>query len=89
MQASATQAGASRESMTREANPSKKSPFSSASCSPLERSNIDESRADLQLRYRRDGYLFFPGALNRELTEPLLQAMLAVLDPHIVWSEAL
>ncbi|MEM8489954.1 MAG: phytanoyl-CoA dioxygenase family protein [Pseudomonadota bacterium] len=89
MQASARQAGASRESTTREAIPSKKSPFSSASCSPLERSNIDESKADLQLRYRRDGYLFFPGALNRELTEPLLQAMLAVLDPHIVWSKAL
>ncbi|EAQ96948.1 phytanoyl-CoA dioxygenase family protein [Congregibacter litoralis] len=55
---------------------------------PFTRSRADESREDLQARFHKEGYLYFPRALS-DRVEPLLRDMLAVLAPHIHWDENL
>lgn len=56
---------------------------------PLNPSFPDEDEAELRQRFGRDGYLYFPQGLSESLTAPVLQGMLDVMRPHIVWDDAL
>ena len=56
---------------------------------PLQHSFLTEDAAVLRQRFVRDGYLCFPQGLAESLTAPVLQGMLDVLRPHIVWDHTL
>ncbi|MEE4278241.1 MAG: phytanoyl-CoA dioxygenase family protein [Halieaceae bacterium] len=63
-------------------------PFEGAVIAPYEASRADESAQALRERFDRLGYLYLPGAVPLELTQPLLKALLACVEPSLRWDEA-
>jgi ectoine hydroxylase-related dioxygenase (phytanoyl-CoA dioxygenase family) len=62
--------------------------FAGVDYAPFCRSNPGESPVELRARFQRDGYLYFPDALDAVLTQPLLESMLQSLAPHVCWDDA-
>ncbi|MEM1188255.1 MAG: phytanoyl-CoA dioxygenase family protein [Pseudomonadota bacterium] len=63
-------------------------PFAGVSYGGYEVSALEEGAVELRERYERSGYLYFPDALPRDLTQPLLDDLLGVLSPRISWDGA-
>ena len=62
--------------------------FSAASYEPLVESLLSDGLTELRGRFARDGYLFFPRALQGPVVDQLRKDMLNALAPHIRWSES-
>jgi len=59
--------------------------FTGVRYEPYRASRRDEGGEVLRGRFARDGYLYLPGAFPQSLVDPLRDAFLAVLAPHIRW----
>jgi hypothetical protein len=63
-------------------------PFAGVERAAYEVSCAGEATSVLRQRFERDGYLYFPRALDAALTAPVLGGLLDALAPHIVWDDA-
>jgi hypothetical protein len=59
--------------------------FAGASYEPYRVSRREEDGEVLRHRFDVDGYLYFPAAFPPSLVEPLRDAFLTALAPHVVW----
>jgi hypothetical protein len=68
--------------------PGESSAFANAVYTGLTRSSADEPALRLQTRFQQEGYLYLPRALSGAAITPVLEGMLAALDPQIQWDSA-
>ena len=63
--------------------------FAGARYAPYTRSSADEEAAVLRARFGHEGYLYFPRAIDRDLVDPLRDAIVAALAPQVAWDRGL